>query len=364
MTHASFRLIFFFNLPLGAVVATLATRRVAETRDEEASGPVDVAGALLAVAGLGAIVWALLEAPSHGGIAALHSLIPLLSGIATLGVFVVVESRARAPMVPLSLFRSRTFAGANLTTLLLYAALGACFFFVPFDLIQVQRYSPAEAGAALLPFIVLISSMSRWAGGLVPRYGARLPLVIGPLVSAAGFALVAMPSVGGSYWSTFFPAMIVLGLGMGLTVAPLTTAVMTAVDARYAGVASGINNAVSRAAGLLAIAALGIVLVARFDSELDREIPALGLPEEAVAVLARERPKLAAAELPPGLDPSARNAIRRSLDSAFVAGFRALMLACAALATLSAAASAALVSGRGGPLGAGSGDARPRPPSA
>jgi EmrB/QacA subfamily drug resistance transporter len=346
VTHASWRWIFFFNLPVGAAVALLATRRVDDSRDEDAKGGLDIAGALLGIVGLGAIVWALLESPSSGGLGSPRTLVPLFIGVLVLAAFVVVERRASAPMVPMSLFRSRTFTGTNLATLLLYAALGACFFFVPFDLIQVQGYSPTAAGAALLPFIVLVSGLSRWAGGLVPRYGARLPLVVGPLLSSVGFALLALPSVGGSYASTFFPGIMVLGIGMGVTVAPLTTAVMGSVDARHAGVASGINNAVSRAAGLLAIAALGIVLRSRFDQELDRELAGLGASDELRALLEIERSKLAGAALPPNLDAATRDAVRHALDASFVSGFRALMIVCAVLAAASALAAGALVEGR------------------
>jgi len=346
VAHASWRWLFFFNVPLGAAVAILATRRVEDTRDEQAVGAIDVAGALLAIAGLGAIVWALLEAPSAGGIGSPRTLALLAGGIATMGLFIVAERRTRTPMVPLSLFASRTFAGTNLVTLFLYAALGACLFFVPFDLIQVQGYSPTRAGAALLPFIVLVSVLSRWAGGLVPRYGARLPLVVGPLLAATGFAFLALPSTGGSYFTTFFPGIAVLGLGMGLTVAPLTTAVMASVDARHAGVASGINNAVARAAGLLAIAALGVVLVWRFDRVLDQELVRLALPDAVRALIDVERSKLAAVELPAGLDDATRGAIKHALDVSFVAAFRLLMLVGAALAALSAVASLVLVEGR------------------
>jgi hypothetical protein len=257
-----------------------------------------------------------------------RTLLLLALGAAVLAAFLVVEARSRTPMVPLTLFRSRTFAGTNLLTLLLYAGLGGCLFFVPFDLIQVQGYSPTAAGAAWLPFIVLVAAMSRWAGGLGARLGARLLLVGGPLVAAGGFALLAVPEVGGSYWSTFFPGIVVLGLGMGLTVAPLTSSVMGAVEPRHAGLASGINNAISRAAGLLAIAALGVLLVARFNAALDRALAGIDLPADVVATVTAERTKLAAAEVPPTL--------HEVFLTSYVAGFRAVMIVSSALAALGA----------------------------
>jgi EmrB/QacA subfamily drug resistance transporter len=348
VAHASWRWVFFFNAPVAALVVALAARKVEETRDPDAPPRLDVAGAALATVGLGLVVYALVEAGPSGGVASARAVTLLLLGSATLAGFIALEARVTSPMVPLSLFRSRTFAGANLLTLLLYAALGGGLFFVPFDLIQVQRYGPAAAGAALLPLIFLISIMSRRAGALAARIGPRRLLGAGPLVAAVGFALLALPGAGGSYWTTFFPGIVVLGIGMGLTVAPLTAAVMGAVDPRHAGVASGINNAVARAAGLLAVAALGVLLVARFNHALDSALAGLPLSETGTRVVERQRARLGGAELS-GLEVASRARVAAAFDDAYVAAFRTLMLACAALAALAAIAGLALVEPRGPP---------------
>jgi MFS family permease len=200
----------------------------------------------------------------------------------------------------------------------------------------VQGYPAAAAGAALLPLVLLMFVLSRWAGGLVDRHGARLPLVIGPMIAAGGFALFAVPHVGGSYWTTFLPAALVLGLGMTLTVAPLTTTVMQAVDPEVVGVASGVNNAVASVAGLLAIAGLGMVMSGTFNSQLQRGLDAAKIPAAVAAVVIARRAKLAAIEPPADADADAQLAVRHAVDEAFVAGFRRVMWIAAALAVMSA----------------------------
>ena len=252
---------FLVNLPLGIAVLATAAWRVPESRDPAATGAVDAKGAALATLGLGGIVYALLEVPARGWTAW-----PVLAagavGIVAALLFVAVERRSRAPMLSLELFSIRNFSAANLLTLLLYAALGGGLFFFPLNLIQVQGYSATAAGAALTPFVLIMFVLSSWAGRLVDRVGSKLPLVVGPAIAACGFVLFALPGSGGSYWTTFFPAVVVLGFGMTVTVAPLTTTVMNSVGPDRAGVASGVNNAVSRTAALLAIAVFGVVIAA------------------------------------------------------------------------------------------------------
>jgi EmrB/QacA subfamily drug resistance transporter len=334
--HASWRWLFLFNLPIAAAVVGLAARRVAESRDPDAPPRLDVAGAALATLGLGLLVYALIEA-GPTGLGAARTIVLLALGGACLAAFVVVEARVASPMVPLRLFRSRAFAGTNLLTLFLYAALGGALFFVPFNLIQVQGYSAAQAGAALLPFVLLVSALSGRAGALATRLGARPLLVGGPLVTTAAFLLLARAGIGGSYWRTFFPGILTLGLGMGLTVAPLTTAVMAAVDARHAGLASGINNAAARTAGLLAVAALGVLLLHRFGRSLDEALAALPLSPAARRIVDAQRDRLGGADLA-GLPAAVRAPARAAFQGAYLSGFRALMLASAALALLAAGA--------------------------
>ncbi len=333
--HASWRWAFFINLPLAAAVIAISLVHVPESRST-AARRVDWAGAVIATLGLGGVVFGLVESPQLGWAHPLVWAMLTIGGICLL-VFCFVEAREAAPMVPLSLFQSRTFSGANLLTLFLYSALGIFFFLYPLNLIQVQGYSATATGAAALPLILLMFLLSRWSGGLVARYGDKRPLIIGPVIAAAGFVLFTLPSVGGSYWTTFFPAFVVLGFGMAVSVAPLTTVVMGAVDQDRAGTASGINNAVARIAGLLAIAVLGIVMLNAFSTHLDRNLSQQSISNEARSNLESNRNRLGALEVPAGLDPQTAAEIKTSISDAFLSAFRLVTLICAGLSLASAA---------------------------
>src|SRR5580658_5744708 len=253
----SWRYVFIINIPI-AVVVLGVLRGVPESRDDSAVRRIDVVGATLATLGLGLLVYGLI-AMNSGRITA-EALGTTIVGIAVLCAFVVFERRTPDPMVRCDLFASRDFSAANFYTFFLYTAIGGSLYFVPFVLINVHHYSPTEAGAALLPFIFIMVVASRWSGGLVARIGTRKPLVLGAIVAGFGFLAYALPGSDGSYWTTFFPAAIILGCGGALFVAPLTTTVMNSVPTEHSGVASGVNNAVARTAGLIGVAVLGLVV--------------------------------------------------------------------------------------------------------
>jgi EmrB/QacA subfamily drug resistance transporter len=250
----SWRWVFLINLPLIAVAIVFALRHVPETRDWDADRRIDVRGGAVLAFGLGGLVYALIEGPANGWRGT--SLVLGIAGLVALAAFVWVERTSSHPMIPLDVFRSRQFSGANLVTLVVYAALGATTFLLVVHLQTDLGYSALEAGAALLPITVLMMLFSARSGALAQRIGPRIPMTVGPLVVGAGMALLVMVEPGVSYWAGVFPGVVVLALGLTITVAPLTTAVLAAIDDHHLGIGSAINNAVARIGSLLAIAVL------------------------------------------------------------------------------------------------------------
>jgi EmrB/QacA subfamily drug resistance transporter len=329
--NISWRAAFYINIPLAVIVLCMLFWKVPESREADERSGLDWLGAILVATGLGAIVYGFIES-SRLGFTNPTVIVSTITGIVLLGAFLFVESRSLHPMLPLRLFRSNNFRGANLLTLFLYAALSGALFFFPLNLIQVQGYSATAAGAALLPFILLMFLLSRWSGGLIQRYGARLPLVIGPMIASAAFMLFAVPSTSSNYWSSFFPAIVLLGFGMAVSVAPLTTTVMNSVDSSQSGIASGVNNAVARTAGLLAVAVFGIVMLRTFNHRLDDRLQTIEITSHVRQSLNEERVNLAEMQLPKALHPETRVQLRKAVEQSFVFAFRGVMLLASGLA--------------------------------
>lgn len=328
--NISWRLVFFINVPLGVVVLGTLLLKIPESRKNSGEGKLDLLGSFFATLSLGCIVYALIES-GNSGFGHPKVIVPFVVGGLSLIGFIIHESRTSQPMMPLSMFRSLTFSGANIVSALFWASWVGGIFFVPFNLIQLQGYSAAGVGIAFLPLVLALFLFSRWAGGLVSNYGARRPILIGTLIAGTGFLLFTLPGIGGSYWFTFFPAIAVLGLGMAISISPLTTAVMGSVKLDQSGMASGINNTVGRVAGLLSIAILGVFALSTFSNNLDREISNLHLSEETIRVIDSQRIKLAAIDIPENLPEATRSDLKEAISDSFLGTFRAMMKIAAGL---------------------------------
>lgn len=342
------RLIFLINLPLAVASLAALALRVPESRDTTISTEIDWAGTALITLSLAGLTFGFTEVSERGW---RHPAIvgSLAAGAAAFVAFLVIQARSKHPLVPFSLFRSRTFTGTNLLTFFLYGALYGALIFFPLLLIQAQGYPEVIAGLAFLPFSILLALLSRWAGGLVDTIGPRLPLIAGPAIVGVGFllfSLVGLTDGPQSYWVTYFPGVLGVGLGMAITVAPLTTAVMGSAPSAQVGIASGINNAVSRTGGVLAIAILSAILLAAFASSLRARIASLGLTPDQEEAVMQEAINLGNAQIPTGMAVSTERSVRQAIRESFVQAFRVICWIGMAMAWTSALMSAALVEPR------------------
>jgi predicted MFS family arabinose efflux permease len=332
--------------PAMAVVAIpIALRHVPESRAPERHR-LDLIGALFATLGLGGLVYGLIES-SASGFGDPVVLTALLLGAGALSTFVFVERRENDPMVPPSLFRSRDFDGANLVTLLFYMALTGSLYFVPFLMMQVHGYSAFVTGSVFLPFVAMSFLLRGLSERIVVHFGTRVPLVAASLAAAVGFVLFAVPGVvHSSYWTSFFPAMVVQGFGMALVITPLTKIALGSVEGEHSGLASGVNNAAARVAAPLAVAVLSVLVYGVFSANLDTRLDNMNLPSEVRSEMEAAKGDLGAAEAPKGADAETAAHIERAVDESFVAGFRTVMVVCVGLALASALAAALLVDDR------------------
>jgi EmrB/QacA subfamily drug resistance transporter len=349
--HVTWRWIFLINPFLALPTIWIALTHVPESRDVQATGGLDWRGSILAFTGLGSLAYGLISAPAFGWSNSTVD-VSLTVGLLLLAAFLWQEARSSSPMLPLELFRSRTFSLVNVLTLFLYAALGGALFFLPFALIQVQGFSAVLAGAAFLPFTLVMAALSRWSGGLLDRFGAKWLLVIGPTIAALGFGLLALPIGGVSYWAFLVPITVV-AFGMVISVAPLTTTVINAVPAHQTGVAAGINNAVASVANLLAVAILGALALGLYNHALDGNLAAKSLSAETSVsgevkeALAAARGQFVSAPALSMVHGHDRLIAETMIKQSLAHSIRVIMLVSAALA-LAGAASSALLPRRSG----------------
>ena len=340
--YVSWRAAFLMAPAMAVVAIPIALSHVPESRDPEARR-LDLAGAILATSGLAGLVYALIESSARG-LGDARVLAILVLGLISLSAFVLVEQHARDPMVPPTLFHSKSFTGVNLVTLLFYMALTGSLFFLPFLMMQVHGYSAFVAGSVFLPFVAMALLIGRFSGRISTRFGARVPLIVASLALAAGLLLFALPGADhGSYWTAFFPAMVVQGFGMALAITPMTTAALGSVEGEHSGMASGVNNAVTRVAGLLAVAVLGAFIYGAFSLSLDARMERMDMPGDIRSAMEAETADLGAAEAPEGVGARTEARIERAIDKSFVAGFRAVMFASTGLALASALVAALMV---------------------
>ncbi len=341
------RAIFYLNVPLGLATLFVLATRVPESTDGSIDHRLDYAGAATVVLGLALLTFGFLEIPELGFTWPVYA--SLGAGTLALAAFVIIEQRSAHPMVPLGLFKNKTFTGANVLTFFLYGALAAALLFLTLNLVQVQGYSQLQAGLSFLPFTLLMATFARSAGGLVDRYGPRWLLIIGPAIVGVGFLLLAR--VGrtagpAEFWTTFFPGIVVFAAGMTLTVVPLTTTVMGAVADRNAGTASGVNNALTRTASVVANAVVGALAIFLFAQALEQSTTTMAMPPATKQAVMAQAVNLGDAHVPETVAPENRTTVAEAYQEAFVTAFQRILYISAGLAFLSAAAAFFLIDKR------------------
>ncbi len=331
------RAVFFINIPFALLSIIILSLKVPESKASN-SKKLDLPGALWAVLALSGITFGFIEGPERGW-DTMPTIVAFAVGLLGILLFIRTELNSKHPMMPFRLFTSSTFSGANAMTLLVYGALGGFLFFFPLNLIQVQGYAADTAGLTMLPFGILIALLSGWSGKWSDRIGIKTPLVLGPTITGIGFLLFYLPGVGSGFtdfWTSYFPAILLLGTGMGITVAPLTTAVMKAADNDSIGIASGINNTIARSAGVLAIAVMGAFGLVQFRTTLMDSTAPLSLPQEKQDWLMQQAANLAETSPPPSSNTEEKKQIAEAVKISFLHVFKTLTLAAAALCLMSA----------------------------
>ncbi len=341
--NVSWRAAFFINLPAGLAAFYLAMRYVPESKSKVVPPKQDWAGAGLITGALGGLIFGVIEGPKRGWADPSVWIFLFISLVCLVG-FYLVETRSQHPMVPFWLFKNRMFSGVTLMTFVLYFAISGVFFFLTLNLQQVQQFSATTAGAAFMPIIILLFLVSRWSGVLSDKIGPRPLMIIGPVIIAIGFFMYMLPSAQANYWLTFLPATIVFGLGLGIITAPLTVVAMGAVPTHLSGLASGVSNAVTRVATMLAVAVLGAVMVLQFGASLKNDTHTLPLSVEQRQFLEIEALKMGAAEPPPNLPAETTHAVQAAIGESFVTAFGLMMALCGVLALVSAAIAAMTIS--------------------
>jgi EmrB/QacA subfamily drug resistance transporter len=332
------RYIFFINVPLGIAALFILWHLVKESRDENSDHHLDYWGAATIALGLVLLTFGFLRIPALG---LRHPQVygSLIIGVLFLGTFIAIENKSDRAMMPLKLFNNLTFSGTNLLTLFLYAGLGAGMLFQSLNMVQIQGYSQLQSGLTFLPFTVLMITIARFAGSIADKHGPRLLLITGPAVAGTGLlilSLIKQTAGAADYWTTFFPGIIVLGLGMSFTVAPLTTAVMSSVSDHFSGTASGVNNAVSRIAGVFTNAIFGTLAILFFSGALQQQLKPLALNLKDKQAVMAQAADLGNAHVPQNIALNSKAVIAKTYHTAFISMYSKIMELAAGLGYLAA----------------------------